>query len=230
MFTLEEISLREYFLIIRNRIGLIILLTVISVVTSGLVSFFVLKPEYQTFTTLIVGKPKDYQNVDNKLDYNDLLLNQKLVSTYGELVKTRAVADEVIENLGLDISYKDFREKVNVNLVKDTEIIKLEVVDTDPILAAEIANETAQVFMENVKDIMMVENVQVIDRAQVPDMPIKPRPQLNMAIAGVLGLMIGIFLVFLLEYLDNTIKTPDDVERYLELPVIGTIPMVEENK
>lgn len=227
---MEEISLREYFLIIRNRIGLIILLTVISVVTSGLVSFFVLKPEYQTFTTLIVGKPKDYQNVDNKLDYNDLLLNQKLVSTYGELVKTRAVADEVIENLGLDISYKDFREKVNVNLVKDTEIIKLEVVDTDPILAAEIANETAQVFMENVKDIMMVENVQVIDRAQVPDMPIKPRPQLNMAIAGVLGLMIGIFLVFLLEYLDNTIKTPDDVERYLELPVIGTIPMVEENK
>ncbi len=227
---MEEISLREYFLIIRNRIGLIILLTVISVVTSGLVSFFVLKPEYQTFTTLIVGKPKDYQNVDNKLDYNDLLLNQKLVSTYGELVKTRAVADEVIENLGLDISYKDFREKVNVNLVKDTEIIKLEVVDTDPILAAEIANETAQVFMENVKDIMMVENIQVIDRAQVPDMPIKPRPQLNMAIAGVLGLMIGIFLVFLLEYLDNTIKTPDDVERYLELPVIGTIPMVEENK
>ena len=157
---MEEISLREYFLIIRNRIGLIILLTVISVVTSGLVSFFVLKPEYQTFTTLIVGKPKDYQNVDNKLDYNDLLLNQKLVSTYGELVKTRAVADEVIENLGLDISYKDFREKVNVNLVKDTEIIKLEVVDTDPILAAEIANETAQVFMENVKDIMMVENIQ----------------------------------------------------------------------
>ncbi len=227
---MEEISLREYFLIIRNRIGLIILLTVISVVTSGLVSFFVLKPEYQTFTTLIVGKPKDYQNVDNKLDYNDLLLNQKLVSTYGELVKTRAVADEVIENLGLDISYKDFREKVNVNLVKDTEIIKLEVVDTDPILAAEIANETAQVFMENVKDIMMVENVQVIDRAQVPDMPIKPRPKLNMAIAGVLGLMVGIFLVFLLEYLDNTIKTPDDVEKYLGLPVIGTIPLVEDNK
>lgn len=227
---MEEISLKEYFLIIRNRIGLIILLTVLSVVTSGLISNFVLEPEYQTFTTLMVGKPKDYQNVDDKLDYNDLLLNQKLVSTYGELVKTRAVADEVIKNLGLDMSYKEFREKVNVNLVKDTEIIKLEVMDTDPVLATKIANETAQVFMENVKDIMMVENVQVIDEAQVPDMPVKPRPKLNMAIAGVLGLMVGIFLAFLLEYLDNTIKTPDDVEKYLELPVIGTIPMVEENK
>lgn len=225
---MEEISLREYFLILRKRMGLIILMTILSITTSGLVSYFVLEPEYQTFTTLIVGKPKDYQNVDNKLEYNDLLLNQKLVSTYGELVKTRIVADEVIKNLKLDMSYKEFREKVNVNLVKDTEIIKLEVMDTNPVLAAEIANETAQVFMENVKDIMMVENVQVIDEAQVPDIPIKPRPNLNMAIAGVLGLMVGIFLVFLLEYLDSTIKTPDDIERYLNLPVIGTIPMVEE--
>ncbi len=208
--------------------GLIILMTILSITASGLVSYFVLEPEYQTFTTLIVGKPKDYQNVDNKLEYNDLLLNQKLVSTYGELVKTRIVADEVIKNLKLDMSYKEFREKVNVNLVKDTEIIKLEVMDTNPVLAAEIANETAQVFMENVKDIMMVENVQVIDEAQVPDIPIKPRPSLNMVIAGVLGLMVSIFLVFLLEYLDSTIKTPDDIERYLNLPVIGTIPMVEE--
>ena len=225
---MEEISLKEYFLIIRKRMWLIILLTVLSIVASGLVSYFVLEPEYQTFTTLMVGKPKDYQNVDSKLEYNDLLLNQKLVSTYGELVKMRVVADEVIKNLKLDISYKDFREKVNVNLVKDTEIIKLEVVDPDPVLAAEIANETARVFMQNVKDIMMVENVQVIDEARVPDIPIKPRPNLNMAIAGVLGLMIGVFLVFLLEYLDSTIKTPDDVERYLDLPVVGTIPMVEE--
>ena len=227
---MEEISLREYFFILRKRLWLIVLLTVISVVISGVVSYYVLEPEYQTFTTLMVGKPKDYQNMDNKLEYNDLLLNQKLVSTYGEIVKTRLVTDEVIEKLNLNISDKEFREKVNVNLVKDTEIIKLEVTDKDPELAAKIANETALVFMKNVKEIMKIENIQVIDKAQIPESPIKPRPKLNMAIAGVLGLMIGIFLVFLLEYLDNTIKTPEDVEKYLDLPVIGTIPMVEENK
>lgn len=227
---MEEISLKELLLILRKRIRLIAILTILSVVTSGIVSFFILDKEYQTFTTLMVGKPRDYRSYNNQLDYNDILLNQKLVSTYGELVKTRAVADEVIRNLNLDISYEDFREKVNVNLVQDTEIIRLEVVDTNPALAAEIANETAQVFMESVKDIMKVENIQVIDEARVPDKPIKPRPMLNMAIAGVLGLMIGVFITFLLEFLDNTIKTPDDVERHLELPVIGTIPMVEENK
>ena len=227
---MEEISLKELLLILRKRIRLIAILTILSVVTSGIVSFFILDKEYQTFTTLMVGKPRDYRSYNNQLDYNDILLNQKLVSTYGELVKTRAVADEVIRNLNLDISYEAFREKVNVNLVQDTEIIRLEVVDTNPALAAEIANETAQVFMESVKDIMKVENIQVIDEARVPDKPIKPRPMLNMAIAGVLGLMIGVFITFLLEFLDSTIKTPDDVERHLELPVIGTIPMVEENK
>ena len=227
---MEEISLREYFFILRKRLWLVILLTIVSVVVSGIVSYYVLEPEYQTFTTLIVGKPKDYQNVDNKLEYNELLLNQKLVSTYGEIVKTRAVTDEVIEKLNLDMGYKEFKEKVNVNLVKDTEIIKLEVTDRNPELAAKIANETALVFMKNIKEIMMVENVQVIDEAQIPESPIKPRPKLNMAISGVLGFMIGIFLIFLLEYLDNTIKTPEDVERYLDLPIIGTIPMVEKNK
>ena len=224
----EEVSMREYFLILGKRIWTIVLITAISIAVSGVLSYFVLEPQYQTFTTLMVGKPKEYQNYDQKLDYNEVLLNQKLVTTYGELVKSRVVTDEVINNLGLDLSYKDFAEKVSVNLVKDTEIIKIEVTDKDPKLAAVIANETAQVFMKHVKDIMMVENVQIIDEARVPEIPVKPRPKMNMAIAGVLGLMISIFLVFLLEYLDNTIKTPEDIERYLGLPVIGTIPKLED--
>ena len=72
---------------------------------------------------------------------------------------------------------------------------------------------------------MKVENVQVIDIAQVPNAPTKPRPMLNMAIAGVLGIMSGIFLIFLLEFLDNTIKSPEDVERAIQLPVVGAIPI-----
>lgn len=227
--TMEEISLQELFFILRKRLWMIILLIVIGIVAAGLVSFYVLKPEYQTFTTLMVGKPKDYQ-VENKIEYNDLLLNQRLVHTYGVLVQSRDVSDKVIENLGLDMSFDTFSNKVSVNLVKDTEIIKIQVTDNDPVLATDIANETAAVFMDSVKKFMKVENVQVIDEAQVPKNPIKPRPMLNIAIAGVLGLMFGIFLVFLLEYLDNTIKTPKDVEKYLQLSVIGAIPKVKNDK
>lgn len=224
---MEEISIKELFYILAKRKKLILLITIVSVLVSGIVSYFILTPEYQTFTTLMVGKPKDYQG-GGQLEYNDVLLNKQLVTTYGEIVKSRAVTDEVIRSLGLDVTFKEFGENVNVNLVNDTEIIKVEVVDKNPKMSAEIANKTASVFMKYVKDKMKVENVQVIDKALIPEAPIKPRPKLNMAIAGVLGLMISIFIVFLIEFLDNTIKTPEDVDRYLELPIIGTIPNIED--
>lgn len=220
---MEEISLRELFFILRKWLLLIIVLAIVAVTISGAVSYYVLDKEYQTFTTLMVGKPKDYQT-ENKLEMSDLMLNQKLVATYGQLIKSRVVSDKVIKNLDLQISYNAFINKVKVNLVKDTEIIQIQVTDTDPLLATEIANETAEVFMDSVKTIMHVENVQVIDKAQVPENNISPRPMLNMAIAGVLGVMLGVFFAFLVEYLDNTIKTPEDVEKYLGLPVLGAIP------
>ena len=224
---MEEISIKELFFILKKWIWLIILLLVVSMVISGLISFYVLDKEYQAFTTLMVGKPQDYKS-ENTLEYNDLILNQKLVSTYGELIKTRAVSDKVIANLNLPISYTTFASKVNVSLVKDTEIIKIQVTDGNPALAADIANETSDVFMEVVKEIMRVENVQVIDPAQVPTSPVSPRPLMNIAIAGVLGIMLGVFIAFLKEFLDNSLKTPEDVEKYLGVPVLGTIPLVED--
>lgn len=224
---MEEISLREIFFILRKHLRLIMLLLTLSIALSAVVTFFILDKEYSAFTTLMVGKPKDYIN-ENKIEYNELLLNQKLVSTYGELIKTRVVSEKVITNLGLPLSYNAFRDKVNVSLVKDTEIIGITVTDTDPLLAAEIANETASVFMETVQEIMKVENVQVIDEAEPSYTPVSPRPMMNLAIAGILGLMLGIFLAFLIEMLDNTIKTPEDVEKYLGLTVIGSIPNVED--
>lgn len=226
---MEEISLQELFGIIKKRLWMIILLTVISVVLAGVLSYFVLKPEYETFTTLMLGKSKDHQ-LESGIDYDDLLLNQRLVRTYGELVKSRDVSDKVIEDLDLDIDFKTFSDKVSVKLVDDTEIIKIEVKDKDPVMAARIANETATIFMDSVTRFMNVENVQVIDKAQAPEGPVKPRPTLNMAIAGVLGIMVGVFITFLLEFLDNTIKGPGDVEKYLEISNIGSIPKVDNNK
>lgn len=219
----EEISLKELFYILRKRFVLILALTILAMTIAGLVSFYVLEAEYQTSTTLMVGKPKDYQG-ESGIEYNELMLNQKLVSTYGEMVKMRVVADEVIKDLGLEMSYEQFKSKVNVNLVKNTEIIELSVSDNDPLLAAKIANHTAQVFIRTVKDIMLVENVQVIDTAIVPNSPIKPKKLMNIAIAGVLGLMLGVFISFLMEFLDNTIKSKEDIERHLGLPVLGMIP------
>lgn len=221
---MEEIELRELFFIVWKKKWLIVLITLVSIIASAVISFFVLPSEYETYTTLMVGKSKEYSGMNQSIEYNDVLLNQKLVSTYGEIAKSRAVGLKVIEDLDLDMSYGSFIEKLSVSLVNETEIIKISVTHDDPKEAAVIANKTAEVFMSQVKEIMNIDNVQVIDRALVPDGAVSPRPMLNIAIAAVLGIMISVFIIFILEYLDNTIKTPNDVERHLDLPVIGMIP------
>ena len=224
MEQIDEIDLREYIFIIRKRIWIILLITVVSVAASGLVSFYVLESVYETHTTMMVGKTKQEQMIE----YNDVLLSQKLVKTYGEIARSRIVSKEVIENLNLEYTPEQLKNKVSVSPVKDTEIIMISVQDSDPAKAAEIANNVALVFIKHVVAIMNVDNVQVIDKAEIPQNAIKPREMLNMAIAGLLGLMLSFGIVFLLEYLDNTIKSPGDVEKYLELPTIGTIPEINE--
>ena len=218
-----EIDLREYLYIIRKRIGLILLITIISAITSGVVSLYVLDPIYQASTTVMVGKPSNSLE-GSQLQLQDINLNQRLAKTYSTIVQSRRVSEEVIKILGLPLTADQLRSKSSVSLVRDTEFITINATDTDPTHAALIANTVADTFMIHVKELMRTDNVQVLDKAIAPKNPIKPRANLNIAIATVLGFMVSIFLVFLLEYLDNTIKTPIDVEKHLGLNVIGTIP------
>jgi len=229
MDTELEIDLMEYIHIIRRRLWLIILVTVLAVAASGAISFFVLDPVYQASTTVMVGKPVSYVD-GSQLQIQDLNLNQRLARTYGEIVKSRVVSEEVIYQLNLNITPDQLKEKTAVNLVKDTEFITINVTDTDPEKAAAIANKLADVFKKRVMTMMKVDNVQVLDNAIIPTSPIKPNKMMNMAIAGVLGMMVSLFVIFLLEYLDNTIKTAEDVERHLQLNVIGAIPLVKDKR
>lgn len=229
---MEEISLQEIFYILRKRIWIIVGLTLTALIVSGVLSFFVITPQYETFTTLLVGRPQDYKT-ESSIQIDDIMLSEKLVPTYGELAKSKVVADNVIDKLKLDMTYGAFQNKIEVSLLNNTEIIKILARDPDKELAAKISDQVSEEFMVTVKETMKIDNVQIIDRAVVPENPVSPRKLLNMAIGAVLGFMAGVFLTFLLEYLDNTIKTPKDVERVLNLPVLGTIPDIglkEEDK
>lgn len=218
---MEEIDLKKLLLILRKKLWVIALVTILCTGISGLVSYYILEPEYQTFTTLMIGRPQEYKQ---RIEYNDILLNQKLVSTYGEIAKSKAVANEFMYNLGLNFTYKELDKKINVTLVKDTEIIKISVKDKDGMAAAQIANEIANVFIKHVARIMNIENIQVIDKAEVPLKPSKPKPIINMMIASVIGIMLSIFSALIHEYFDNTVKTSTDIEKILGLPVIGIVP------
>lgn len=225
---METIDLKNILQMILKRWWIIVTSVLICTIATAVISFFFMDPVYQSNTTLYIGKKVDDQKTD--LAYNDLLLGTQLVKDYRELVKSRLVANQVLKDLKLDdITIEAFSKKLSVDLKNDTRVIQISATDTDPIMAKTISNKVADVFMEKVVDIMQVENVKVIDTAEVPKSPIKPNKKMNVAIAFVLGLMLGFGIVFLIEYLDNTVKTPEDIKKYLDLPVIGTIPVFPEN-
>lgn len=218
----ETIDLREYFAIIKKRFWIIALISVIAMVISGVISFFMLSPVYESKSTLIVNTEKNEET--QMITGDQFSVSQKLAITYGEIIKSRAVLESVISNLKLDSEYEDLVEKITVSPVKDTQIISISVQDTNPKKARDIANEIPKVFEKEVKRITKANDIQVIDKAILPENPIKPNKIMNVAIAAVLGMMIGLFVVFVLEYLDNKIKTPQDVEKHLDLPILGVIP------
>ncbi|WP_195939354.1 YveK family protein [Romboutsia sp. 1001713B170131_170501_G6] len=218
----ETIDLKEYFSIIKKRFWIIALLTVLAAIISGVLSFFVLKPVYQANSTLIVNTEQNEET--NILTGDQFTVTQKLAVTYGEIIKSRAVIEPVIKKLDIDKTYEELVEQIVVSPVKDTQIIDISVEDQNPKKARDIANEIPKVFTKEAKRITNANSVEVIDKAIIPENPIKPNKVMNVAIAAVLGLMIGLFVVFLKEYLDNKIKTPQDIEKHLDLPILGVIP------
>lgn len=216
-------ELKEYISIIIKRIWLIILLPIIASIVSGYISFYIIEPVYEANTTLyIINKSS---GSEFSIAYNDLLVGQQLVKDYKEIVKSRRITSEVIEELGLkNITPSKLAEKINVNAKNDTRLIEIKVQDNSSQVATDIANKLAEVFTREIVKIMRVENINIVDIAQLPENPIKPKPVMNIAVAFMVGLLIALGIIFAIEYLDDTIKTTDDVEKYLGITVLGTIP------
>jgi len=196
----EEISLKQIFEILRKRAWIIVAITLTAIFIATIINFFLIKPVYESNTTIMVGKPRNrIVDENNPITYQEIQTNRLLVSTYREIAKSRTVLEEVIKDLNLDISIGQLREKVDVSLVKDTEIIQIKVQDHDPETAANLANTIASAFSKQVIRIMNVENVQVLDEAIPQFSPVKPKKTMNIAISLVLGAMLGIFVAFILE-------------------------------
>lgn len=219
-----EIDLREIFEMLKKRWLMIVSITLVAATLSGVISFFVLTPQYETSTTLIVSYRPDQSSL---MTYTELQMSQKLVATYSQIVKSERIADAVIKKLDLDLTAAQLNSKVSVSQLGDTEILKITVKDEDPELAALIANTESEVFQKEINEMMEVDNVSTIDVAKVPESPVSPNKMMNIAIATVLGMMVSVGLVFVLEFLDRTYKTPTDIERHLGLPVLGAIPDIE---
>ena len=218
----EVIDLREYLSIIKKKWFIMAILCVVCVAASTVYSFFIAKPVYQAETTLIVKTEKTEGT--NTVTSDQIKTTQQLAVTYGEIIKSRKVLDEVIKNLDLKESNGSLASKISVSTVTDTQIIKVSVQDTNKSNAAKIANEIPKVFAKEAIRIADANGVEVIDKAQTPVNPVSPNKKMNILIAGVLGVMIGLFIIFIIEFLNTKIKTPQDIEKELGLPLLGVIP------
>lgn len=221
----ETISLKEIAATLRKRLMLIALLAAIAVAVSGMISYFILTPVYQASTQILVNQKSNEQSI---LDPNQVRTNVEMINTYSVIIKSPIILDEVIEELNLSLTTDQLTEKITVNSEQNAQVFNLTVEDEDPAQAVKIANGISEIFGSEVTEIMNIDNVKVLSPAVLKEnpSPVKPKPLLNMAIALVVGLMAGVGLTFLLEYLDNTIKTEDDIQNILQLPVLGVIPKI----
>ncbi len=219
-------ELKMYFGIVVKRLWVLLLLLVVIGCLTAYISFYVLKPVYETSTSLFVVSK--INNSQTSIDYNDILVSQLLVNDYRELIISRTVTAAVINELGIgNITPKALADKIKVNSKSDTRVIKIEVQGEDPKQLQVITDKLAAVFMIKAVELMKVENVAVIDKAEFPEDPVKPKPIMNILISVFVSLLLGTGLMILIEYLDDTIKTSDDVEQYLGLTLLGTIPVIQ---
>ena len=219
---MEEIDLLELFSYFVEKIG-VILITIIICLLCGLgYTLFLKEPMYKSDVNVIVVN-KESGNAATL--QNELTANQKLAATYRELVESRRVLNQVIKNLDLEYSVKELQEMITVENVNETAIIKITITSKDSLEAMEIANETAKIFEKEIVDIYNLENVSIVDRAELAKEPYNVNFVKDVVIYIGVALVLSCGLIFVVYYFDNTIKSVDQVEKLLGVPVIGAVPV-----
>jgi capsular polysaccharide biosynthesis protein len=225
----ETISLKEVLASLKKRMVLILSVTMAAVIISGVISYFFLTPIYQASTQILVNQEKNEQ-----MNYSttEVQANLQLINTYNVIIKSPAILGLVIRDLDLDLTAQQLSDKITVGSEKDSQVVNISVQDESVEKAVQIANTTAAVFQREISNIMNVNNVSILADAAVLEgqAPVKPQPVINIFIALIVGLMIGIGIASLLEYFDNTIKSEQDVEKILELPVLGVVSVIGNNE
>ena len=218
---MEEINLNDLFKYILNKKIYIILITLVVTIVGFIYVNYLKSPMYKSYTTILLTKESNSETIT----YNDLNLNKNLVDTYSEIIKSKKIVERVINNLELDYTVSDLQSRISVSSIKDTEIIKISVIDEDSKKAMLIANEIARVFNVEVVKLYNIQNIGIIDVAEKTDRPYNISVLKTTLLAFLIGLVLSLGLVFVIFYFDTTIKSVEEVEQKTGLPVIGSIPL-----
>ena len=218
----QVISVSEIIDAVKKRWKIIVLTTVLATVVSGIFSFFVISPTYEASTKIFIGKEGAESEGYNS---SDVSMYQNLIKTYSELIKTKDLVNKAINNSQYDLSVNNVLNGITVNTLTGTQILQISYQSKSPSIAKNILESVTNEFITKAEELVPNGNVKILESVELPKNPVAPNKTMNIAIAFILGMMVGFGIVFLLEYLDNTYKNKEQLEKDLDIPVLGVIPM-----
>ena len=204
-----EIDLGEVFHLLLSKLGVIILSGIVFCLAAVMGTMLLITPKYESTTKIVVLSKQD---------------SSTLTKDYAELIKSRTVTEGVIAQLKLDMTHEKLLKKLSVDTPTDTRVVSITVTDTDPYTAAQIANAVRDIASKHIQQVMDIKAVNVVETANIPDEPSSPSVPKNGVIGGLLGILLAAAVVLIVYLTNDTVKTPEDVEKYLGLSVLGTIP------
>lgn len=228
----EVVSLQEIALVLKKRMLLIFSMMILGVVALAGVTFFLITPKYGTDTQLVVQS--NQETLTNANLQSDLTGNVMMVNTYKDLIKSDVVLDQVSLQLakenGIQYTSNELNKMISVTQSQNSQMFSIRVISINAKEAMEIANKTAMIFKEKAVEILKVDKVSIISPAKLQTTPVSPNKKLNLLIGAVIGLILGVMIVFLLEFLDKTVKDTKFIENELELPILGEISVLSNKE
>ena len=218
---MEEINLKDFFNYYKKYLLIVGMVVFLSILVMFIYDKVFKTPLYSTYTTVLLVKNENDGN--DTINQSDITLNQKLVSTYREIIKSRLVLEQVINELHLTYSVGEMSRKISVQSLADTEILKITVTDRDAKLAAHIANSLSEVFNREITRIYKISNVSVIDKANVPINPANSHLARDLVLAMFVSFVGVSAIIFVVFYFDDTLRSVDEIENEIAMPVVAKV-------
>lgn len=215
----STLDLSKIFGILRKNLKLLIILPIICLLISVLLTFLFLDDKYQASTQVLVNQKES----DSQMMAQEVQSNIQLVNTYSEIVKSPRILDEVSKELNRQYSSSEITSMLTVTNQADSQVLNISVDSKSGSDSEKIANKIAKVFSNEVPDIMSVDNVSILSKAEGTATKVAPKPLVNLVIGLIIGLILALLVIFIKEMIDKRIKTEEDVENELDIPVLGSI-------
>ena len=221
----EVIDLTEILSAVRQHLLELIFVTLVAALVGFTASKFLVIPKYDSSALMIVNTRQD---VNANVTSDQINSATKLVSTYSIIIKSDTVLQQVIDNLGLNLTYAQLNKRVTVAAVDDTQVMKITVQSDSPEWARQVCEQIITVAPDVIKEAVEAGSVKVISNASLATEPVSPNIKKNTMLAAAVGFVLVIGIIVLQVLLDNKINTEEDVTKYLDMTVLGVIPQYNQ--